>query len=101
MFYITEVEDHIRLEPKLFGLPTLEAVNQQLKETYVGHYDRELGKVITVIELLEIGEGVIMQIKDIITILLSFFTSKTSLKIRKQGINTLMLGLFTSFRLQS
>lgn len=60
MFYLTEVEDYVRVEPKLFGLPTLEAVSNQLKKTYAGYYDKELGRVITVIEVLRVGEGVII-----------------------------------------
>lgn len=60
MFYITEVEDYIRVEPKLLGLPTKEAVENQLKETYANYYDKEMGKAITVIEVLKIGEGVII-----------------------------------------
>ncbi|HEA46584.1 MAG TPA: DNA-directed RNA polymerase [Candidatus Pacearchaeota archaeon] len=60
MFYLTEVEDHIRVEPKLFGLPTLEAVDMQLRETYLDYYDKELGQVISVIEVLEVGGGVII-----------------------------------------
>lgn len=60
MFYLSEVEDYIRVEPKLFGLPTIEAVEQQLKQTYYDYYDRELGKVISVISVLEVGEGVII-----------------------------------------
>ena len=60
MFYLTEVEDHIRVEPKLFGLPTSEAIDKQLRETYMDYYDKELGRVISVIEVLGIGEGVII-----------------------------------------
>jgi DNA-directed RNA polymerase subunit E' len=60
MFYITEVEDYIRVEPKLFGLSTREAVENQLKETYKEYYDRDLGKSVAVIEVLEIGDGVII-----------------------------------------
>ena len=60
MFYLTEIEDHIRVEPKLFGLPTTESVNQQLHETYTGSYDKEIGHVVSVIEVLEVGEGVII-----------------------------------------
>ncbi|MCX6747283.1 MAG: DNA-directed RNA polymerase [Candidatus Pacearchaeota archaeon] len=60
MFYLTEVEDYIRVEPKLFGLPTVESVEKQLKETYVEYYDKEVGKVISVIDVLEVGEGVII-----------------------------------------
>ncbi len=60
MFYLIEVEDHIRVEPKLFGLPTIESVERQLKETYADYYDKEIGKVISIIEVLEVGEGVII-----------------------------------------
>ncbi len=60
MFYITEVEDYIRVEPKLFGLATRLAVEQQLHETYSDYYDKELGSVVAVIEVLDVGEGVII-----------------------------------------
>ncbi len=60
MFYLTEIEDYVRVEPKLFGLPTSEAVSNQLDEVYTDHYDKEIGKVITVVEVLEVGEGVII-----------------------------------------
>ena len=60
MFYLTEVEDYIRVEPKLFGLPTREAVDKQLREIYADYYDKELGKVVVIIEVLEVGEGIII-----------------------------------------
>ena len=60
MFYLIEVEDYIRVEPKLFGLPTIESVEQQLKDTYADYYEKEIGKVIAIIDVLEVGEGVII-----------------------------------------
>lgn len=60
MFYLTEIEDYVRVEPKHFGLPTLEAVNNQLDEVYSDYYDKEIGKVVTIVEVLEVGEGVII-----------------------------------------
>jgi DNA-directed RNA polymerase subunit E' len=60
MFYLIEVEDYIRVEPKLFGLPTLESVDKQLKETYADYYDKDIGRVISIIEVLEVGEGVLI-----------------------------------------
>ena len=60
MFYLTEVEDYIRVDPKLFGLPTAEAIEQQLEETYEDYYNRKLGKAISVVEIKNIGEGVII-----------------------------------------
>ena len=60
MFYLIEVEDFIRVEPKLFGLPTREAVEEQLKATYTNHFDKELGMVVAVAEVLNIEEGIII-----------------------------------------
>ena len=60
MFYITEVQDYVRVAPKLFGLPTAEAIDKQLRETYTDYYDEELGKAVSVIAVLEVGEGVII-----------------------------------------
>jgi len=60
MFYLVDVEDHIRVEPRLFGLPTKEAVEQQLKESYAEHFDKELGTVIAVAEVESIEEGTII-----------------------------------------
>jgi len=60
MFYLTEAEDYVRVEPRLFGLETIEAVKQQLKESYANHVDKELGAVISVIDVLEVGEGIII-----------------------------------------
>lgn len=60
MFYLTEIEDHVRVEPKHFGLPTAEAVERQLKETYTEHYDKEIGKVVSIVEISNVGEGIII-----------------------------------------
>lgn len=60
MFYLVEMEDYVRVEPKLFGLPTLKAVEEQLKETYTNYYNKELGQAVVVINVLSVGEGVII-----------------------------------------
>lgn len=60
MFYLTEVEDYVRVEPKLFGLPTAQSVREQLEETYSDYYEREIGRVVAVVDVLSIGEGVII-----------------------------------------
>lgn len=60
MFYQVNVEDFIRVEPKLFGLPTKEAVEQQLKKTYAEHFDKELGIVVAIAGVDEIEEGIII-----------------------------------------
>lgn len=60
MFYIAEVEDHIRVEPKHFGLATKDAVTEQLQESYIRTMHKELGFVISVISVEDVGEGVII-----------------------------------------
>ncbi|MDA3836736.1 MAG: DNA-directed RNA polymerase [Nanoarchaeota archaeon] len=60
MFYLTELEDYVRVAPKLFGLPTEEAVAKQLAETYSDFYDKEVGRAVSVVEVVHIGEGIIV-----------------------------------------
>jgi DNA-directed RNA polymerase subunit E' len=60
MFYLVEVEDHVRVEPKHFGLPTKEAVEKQLNESYVDNVSKDLGFVISVKGVDEVIDGVII-----------------------------------------
>lgn len=55
-----EVEDHVRVEPRHFGLVTREAVEKQLNESYIGSISKELGYVISFIEIDHVDEGVII-----------------------------------------
>ncbi len=60
MFYLVEVEDYVRVEPSLFGLNTDEAVKEQLQKTYENLQDKELGTVVSVLDVLEIHDGIII-----------------------------------------
>lgn len=60
MFYVAEVEDYVRVEPRHFGLATKDAVAEQLEESYVKTMHKELGFVISVIGVKEVGEGIII-----------------------------------------
>lgn len=60
MFYIAEIEDYVRVEPKLFGLMTSDAVAKQLQEIYNDYHDKEIGEVIGIISVLEVGNGIII-----------------------------------------
>jgi len=90
MFYLTEVEDHIRVEPKLFGLPTSESVDKQLRETYANHYDKELGKVVSVIEVLDVGEGVIIPGDGA-----AYYKSRFKLLVWKPELHELVYGIIS------
>ena len=87
MFYLAEVEDYVRVEPKLFGLPTVEAVDQQLKETYSNYYDKELGRSVAVIEVLNVGEGVIIPGDGA-----TYYNSKFKLLVWKPELQELIYG---------
>ena len=56
MFYEITIEDYVRVDPKYLGLPKQEAVLQALKEEYTGKISKELGIVIGVIDVLEVGQ---------------------------------------------
>ena len=60
MFYLIKVEDHVRVEPKHFGLPTKEAIEKQLNESFVDKVNKELGYVVAVISVDEVFDGVII-----------------------------------------
>jgi|SRR3989344_290917 len=60
MFYLANVEDHVRVEPRLFGLLTKDAVEQQLNESYVDSITKDLGFVISVISVDRVGDGIII-----------------------------------------
>ncbi len=60
MFYLAEVEDYIRVEPKHFGLATKNAVSEQLNESYVSSISKDLGFVVSVISVDNVGEGIII-----------------------------------------
>jgi len=90
MFYLNEVEDYIRVEPKLFGLATADAVEQQLKEIYADYYDKEMGKVVSVIKVLEIGEGVIIPGDGA-----AYYNSRFKLLAWKPEIHELVYGIIS------
>jgi len=87
MFYLVEVEDYIRVEPKLFGLPTQEAVENQLQETYADYYDKELGKSVAVIKVLKVGEGVIIPGDGA-----AYYNSKFKLLVWKPELQEIVYG---------
>ena len=60
MFYVVEVEDHVRVEPRHFGLPTNEAVEKQLQESYVNRVKKDLGYIMSVVNVKSVTDGVII-----------------------------------------
>ena len=60
MFYKVELRDHIRVPPNLFNLPLEDAVIKRIKTKYNGFISKDLGIIIDVSGMKDIGEGVII-----------------------------------------
>ncbi len=60
MFYKTTVKDHIRVPPNFFGDDIEKAVLKVVKEKYEGFISQEIGVVIDVAKVNEIGEGIVI-----------------------------------------
>ena len=88
MFYVVEVEDYVRVEPRLFGLKTSDAVAKQLQETYSNYHDKEIGEVIGVIEVLEVGDGIIIPGDGA-----AYYNSRFKLIVWKPELQELVFGI--------
>lgn len=60
MFYKSEIKDHIRVPPDLFDIPREEAILKRVKVDYEGFISKDLGIVIDVSKVNEVGEGIII-----------------------------------------
>jgi len=60
MFYEIEVKAHVRVPPTSFKEETKQAVLKRLNEEYEGYVTKDLGIVVGVSEVGEVGEGVII-----------------------------------------
>ncbi len=60
MFYKVELRDHIRVPPNLFNLPLEEAVIKRIKTKYNGFISKDIGIVIDIPGVKEIGEGILI-----------------------------------------
>lgn len=60
MFYKVKLKDHIRVPPNLFEMDIKEAILKRLKRKFGGFISQNLGVVIDVSKVNEIGEGTII-----------------------------------------
>lgn len=60
MYYKTTLKDHIRVAPKYFGSQVDEAVTKAVREKFAGFVDEDIGFVIDVLGVTEVGEGIII-----------------------------------------
>lgn len=60
MFYAIEAEDYVRIAPENFGIPIKEAIIKELEKAYENFVDEEIGNVIRVLDVKDVGEGIII-----------------------------------------
>ena len=60
MFYEIEVQGYIRVAPNLFGEDTKKSVKESLEKMFDGFISRDLGIVLEVTEVSNIGEGIVI-----------------------------------------
>jgi len=90
MFYLVEVEDHVRVEPKHFGLETKEAIEKQINESYVNSISKELGYVIAVVSVDDVNNGVLIPGDGA-----AFYKSLFKLLVWKPELHELVYGTIT------
>ena len=60
MFYKVKIKAHIRVSPDKFGMELKQAIITEIKNKYSGFISKDLGLVIDVSDVEEIGEGIII-----------------------------------------
>ncbi len=87
MFYRVKLQDHIRVPPSLFGLKPEEAILQRIRKKYDGYISQELGIVIDVSKVNNIGEGIIIPSDGA-----SYYDTKFELLTFKPELQEVVLG---------
>ncbi|MDP7457495.1 MAG: DNA-directed RNA polymerase [Candidatus Woesearchaeota archaeon] len=87
MFYKTKLKDHIRVPPDLFGLDLQEAVIKRIRKKFEGYIDKDLGVVIDVSNVQDIGEGVIIPGDGA-----SYYSTEFELLVFKPELQEVILG---------
>ncbi|PIN81932.1 DNA-directed RNA polymerase [Candidatus Woesearchaeota archaeon CG10_big_fil_rev_8_21_14_0_10_30_7] len=60
MFYKLTVKDHVRVPPIFFGQDVNKSVEKSIRQKFSGFIDQDMGVVVDVVQVNDIGEGVII-----------------------------------------
>src|SRR3989344_3689679 len=60
MFYEIEIASHVRVPPTLFSIDVKEAILKRLNEQFDGYVSKDLGIIIGITEIVDIGDGIII-----------------------------------------
>eukprot|EP00698_Gefionella_okellyi_P020066 TRINITY_DN6251_c0_g1_i1.p1 TRINITY_DN6251_c0_g1~~TRINITY_DN6251_c0_g1_i1.p1 ORF type:complete len:202 (-),score=27.73 TRINITY_DN6251_c0_g1_i1:1035-1640(-) len=64
MFIITEIKDFVRVPPEDLRLPTLEVIEDLINQKFTNKVIPQAGLAISVFDILDLGEGTIVQGSD-------------------------------------
>jgi DNA-directed RNA polymerase subunit E' len=90
MFYELEVLSHIRVPPRLLGSDVKKAIINSLNETYKDLISNELGFVIHVTDLKDVGEGIIIPGDGA-----AYYETKFKVIVFKPELQEIILGKIT------
>ena len=60
MFYKATMQDHVRVDPKLLGDDVEVAITKELKKKFDGYLSKDVGSVVDVLSITNIGDGVLI-----------------------------------------
>lgn len=60
MYYMTKIEDTVRIPPYRFDEPLEDVAIETLNEVYTGKLDKKLGLMVSVVGIEEMGEGTLI-----------------------------------------
>ena len=60
MFYETTLKSHVRVDPLHFDLTLEDAILASLKDQFTSYISKDFGVVISVAEVIEVGDGIII-----------------------------------------
>lgn len=87
MFYIYEIKDFVRVAPENFGLSVRDAIMTELEKIYADYIDEDLGFVIKVLDVKDVGEGIIIPEDGAV-----YYDSVFSLLVFKPILNEIVYG---------
>lgn len=59
MFYEVQLKSHVRVPPSSFGQPIKESLLKELKSRFEAYIAKDIGIVIDIVDVVDVGEGVI------------------------------------------
>lgn len=90
MYKLITVEDTVRVPPKRFTEELLDVITQELDAMVVGRIDKELGVILAVVDVEEVGEGKIILGDGAV-----YYKTKFKMLVYNPQVNEVVEGIIT------